>query len=52
MAGATMRNFIIVLIIAFLLAYMADAYFYNGAYSGKLFDSLRPMILPITHYFR
>jgi len=52
MAEANMRNFLIVLIIAFLFAYMADAYFYNGAYSGKIFDSLRPMISPITHYFR
>ena len=47
-----MRDILLVLVIAFGVAYAADIYFYDGAYSGEFFDSLSTMIASIRQYFR
>ena len=45
-----MRDYLIVLVVAFTVAYAADNYLYKGAYAGKLFVSLSAVFSPIIHY--
>jgi hypothetical protein len=49
---ADVKDLLIVLLIAFGVAYAADVYFYDGAYSGEFFDSLSTMITSIRQHFR
>jgi hypothetical protein len=51
LSEAYLRDVLIVLVIAFGIAYAADVYFYSGVYSDMLFGSLSTMITSLRQHF-